>query len=279
VCLSIAPARKIACSSMQHEVSSGPGGQTVEKALSLLSLVVHSRTPMGLGDLTQASGLDKSGVYRLMRALEARGFIGREANGRRYVPGSGLVALAAIVMDRLEIRQIARPILERISAATTETVTLHVRHQRQRVCVEVIEGRHSVRRVVPLGETLPLYAGLSGQVIVAFLPDGERSDILADAERAGESRHRLLDHLALVRGQGYLAVVGERTHGVGALSVPVFDASGVAAAVTVSGPATRWGQDAMDAQAPLVRRECGVISAALGWVAGEAPTGSGPRVS
>jgi DNA-binding IclR family transcriptional regulator len=256
---------------MQDDVSSRPGGQTVEKALGLLSLVVHARSPMGLGELTQASGLDKSGVYRLMRALEAKGFIGREANGRRYVPGSGLVALAAIVMDRLEIRQIAKPILERISAATTETVTLHVRHQRQRVCIEVIEGRHSVRRVVPLGETLPLYTGLSGQVILAHLPGDERAQILADAEHAGESRQRILDHLALVRGHGHLAVVGERTPGVGALSVPVFDASGVAAALTVSGPATRWSQEAMGAHAPLVKRECRAISAALGWVAGDGP--------
>jgi DNA-binding IclR family transcriptional regulator len=256
---------------MQQEVSSRPGGQTVEKALSLLSLVVHARAPMGLGELTQASGLDKSGVYRLMRALEARGFVGREADGRRYVPGSGLVALAAIVMDQLEIRQIAKPILERISVATTETITLHVRHQRQRVCIEVIEGRHSVRRVVPLGETLPLYTGLSGQVILAYLPDDERSEILSDAEQAGESRTRILDHLALVRSQGHLAVVGERTQGVGALSVPIFDSSGVAAALTVSGPATRWSQEAMEDQAPLVRRECWAISAALGSVAGNAP--------
>jgi DNA-binding IclR family transcriptional regulator len=251
---------------MRHEVSSRPGGQTVEKALGLLSIVVHARVPIGLAELTQASGLDKSGVYRLMRALEARGFVGREADGRRYVPGSGLVALAAIVMDRLEIRQIAKPFLERISAATTETITLHVRHQRRRVCIEVIEGRHSVRRVVPLGETLPLYTGLSGQVILAHLPDDERSEILAEAEQAGESRQRILDHLALVRSRGHLAVVGERTQGVGALSVPIFDASGVAAALTVSGPAMRWGQSAMEAVAPLVKRECQAMSAALGWV-------------
>jgi DNA-binding IclR family transcriptional regulator len=107
-------------------------------------------------------------------------------------------------------------------------------------------------------------------VILAYLPDDERSEILADAVHAGEIRKRILDHLALVRGQGYLAVVGERTQGVGALSVPIFDSSGVAAALTVSGPATRWGQEAMEDQAPLVKRECWGISAALGWVAGHA---------
>src|SRR5258708_19621876 len=99
-------------------------------------------------------------------------------------------------MAGLEIRQIAKPFRERISAVTTETITLHVRHQRRRVCIEVIEGRHSVRRVVPLGETLPLYTGLSGQGILAYMPHAERSEILSDAEHAGESRQPILDHLA-----------------------------------------------------------------------------------
>jgi DNA-binding IclR family transcriptional regulator len=151
----------------------GSGAQTATRALELLELFSGSSHPLGLAEIVDTTDLNRSAAYRLIRALESRRMIVREPNGRRYEVGAGLIAMSARVLDRVNIRRVGRPFVDTIAAATGETVTAHVRNGRQRVCVDVAEGRHQIRRVVPLGETLPLYAGPTGKAILAFVPPVE----------------------------------------------------------------------------------------------------------
>lgn len=243
-----------------------PGTQTARRALHLLQAVVSRELPPQLSDLARELGINRSTAYRLLRELEDQNLLAVQFVGddRRYVPGGALVAMAARLLSRIDIRATARPFLARISDETSETVGLHVRHRRFRACIDVIEGRHPVRRVVPVGEMLPLYAGTTGKVILAHLPEAERSAILAWARDDGEEiRPGLLEGIRLRR---YYAAVGGRIKGVGGLSVPIFDSSGVTGAVTVSGPGDRWNEEAMVAAAPRVRELCDALSAALGWM-------------
>lgn len=241
-----------------------PGTQTAGRALRLLRAIVDSDTPPLLDDLARAVGINRPAAYRLARELVEQGLVQVRTQGdeRRYVPGSALVGLAARVLGRIDIRATAEPFLVRIADATGETAALHLRDRRHRVCIGVVEGRHPIRRVVPLGERLPLYAGPSGKVILAWLPEPERAAIVAWAADQGQptAGYQLDD----IRARGYMAAVGDRVAGVGGLSVPLFDASDVVGAVTVSGPSDRWSQQAMEHAAPLVVEQCDALSAALG---------------
>jgi len=245
------------------------GSQTADRAIEVLLPAVQSDEPLGLADLGRLSGLNKAATYRLVQSLLSHSLLAREPHGRRYVVGPGLVAMSAMVMRKVDIRVAARPVLERIAAATGETVSLHVRYQDRRICVDALESKHPIRRVVPLGETLPLYAGPSGKAILAFVPDAEADEILAEAERNGQDPGAIREQLRTCRNDGVLSAVGDRTPGVGGLSAPVFDATSVAGAITVSGPADRFGKQAMNAVAAQVRDECAALSAALGHVDGE----------
>ncbi len=255
------------------------GTQTARRALRLLQAVVRSEAPPSLADLAGEVGINRSAAYRLLRELEDQDLVSIQATGeeRRYVPGVALIAMAARLLSRIDLRAAARPYLLRISDETSETVGLHIRYRRFRVCIDVIEGRLPIRRVVPLGETLPLYAGPTGKVIVANLSEPERSRMLAWARDEGEEiRQGLLEE---IRQKGYFAAVGDRTRGVGGLSVPVFEFTGVTGAITVSGPGDRWNQAAMEAAAPLVKGQCEALSQALGWTADGGAQGAPAKVS
>jgi DNA-binding IclR family transcriptional regulator len=242
------------------------GAQTATRALELLELFSGSSHPLSLAEIVQATDLNRSAAYRLIRALEGRRMIAREPNGRRYEVGAGLIAMSAMVLDRVNIRRVGRPFVDRIASATWETVTVHVRNGRQRVCVDVAEGRHQIRRVVPLGETLPLYAGPTGKAILAFIPPAELDELLAWAADEQQDVRSLRSTLRRIRQAGYLAAVGDRQEGVAGLSVPLFDSTGVIGALTVSGPSVRWNMTAMQGAVELVRAECETWSRAMGHV-------------
>lgn len=240
------------------------GAQTFGRGLELLKLIVAADEPLSLSEMARALDVNRNAAYRLLAEMEAQSFVVRRPSDRCYVIGQGLVLLATTVMRKLTLPSLARPAMERVNAATLETVTLHARFGRQRVCIEVVAGRHEIRRVVQLGETVPLHGGPSGKVIVAHLPADEAEEVLAEAVAAGADRERLNELLASVRRLGYLALIGDRVPSVAGLSAPIFDASGVVASMTVSGPGDRWGEEAMARAAPLLVTACREVSASLG---------------
>ena len=245
-------------------VDASRGAQTADRAIQVLLTVADSDEPLGLSEISRRTGFNASATYRLVGALMRHSLLARDDDRRSYGPGGGLVALAAAVMSRVSVPQASIPAMERLRALTSETVSLYVRDDRHRICVAVVEGLHPMRWVVPVGDRQPLSVGLTGKVILAFLPEAEIAAVLDSAGRDGVYRARIASQLERVREAGFLAEVGDRMAGVGGLSVPVFDASGVAAALTISGPADRFTRDVAEQAAPAVVDEGAAISAALG---------------
>jgi IclR family acetate operon transcriptional repressor len=240
------------------------GAQTADRAIQVLLTVAESDEPLSLSEISRRTGFNASATYRLVGALARRSLLARDGERGSYGTGGGLVALAAAVMKRVSVPQASIPAMERLRALTSETVSLYVRDRQHRICVAVVEGLHPMRWVVPVGDRQPLSVGLTGKAILAFLPATEIAAVLDAAERDGADRARIESQLERVRQAGFLAEVGDRVAGVGGLSVPVFDAAGVAAALTISGPGDRFTGEAAEQAAPAVLEEGAAISAALG---------------
>lgn len=237
--------------------------QSAERAFDLLDRVARSEAPLGLMELASDTGIDKSTATRLLGFLEQRGMVAREPATKKYTVGTRLISLATFALRRLDLPSLALPELLALRNDTAETVNLHIRTGDQVLCVAGVESEQVVRRVLPLGEQRPLFAGPAAKTILAFLPEDEIEAIVADVP-PGASRRKLLDQLSLIREQGFIAVVGDRTPGVGAVSVPVFGPTGIAASITVAGPADRWTAKVMEAAAPRVRAAADRLSRALG---------------
>jgi DNA-binding IclR family transcriptional regulator len=248
-----------------HDVRKPNGGaQTLARGLKVLGALVDATTPQRPADIARSLDLERSAVYRLLRELESNSFVARDLDSGRYVIGSGLVALSAQVMRRVDLRRSARPLMERLGEVTGETISLHARHGRNRICIETVPGQHTVSRVVPIGETLPLYAGPSGKAILAFVEPAETASIVAEATPDEAKSSSLFDVLEQIRRDGYIATVGDRTPGVGGLSAPLFSADGIVGALTISGPASRWDLEAQSASAQVLLDVCVELSEALG---------------
>jgi DNA-binding IclR family transcriptional regulator len=240
------------------------GAQTADRVLHLLLAVARSKEPVGVTDLSRITGYDRAAVHRLIGPLLDHQFVARETGGKRYVLGPGLTRLWALSNGKLGLRGHARPVMERIAAATSETVAMHVRDDLHRICIDCVEGVHAVRRVIPVGLRLPLHSGPTGKTMLAYLPDEVVEAAMAAAALDDDDVEPLQDAIAEARAQGYLIRVGDRIAGVGGLTVPVFDAAGLVAVVTTSGPAERFGAEEMEAAAADVVQACDELSSVLG---------------
>jgi len=126
-----------------------------------------------------------------------------------------------------------------------------VREGDRRICIAAVESASELRTIVAVGASLPLAKGSAGTVFLAWADDAAGSELTA------------------VRARGWADSVGEREPGVASVSAPVLDPHGaVAAVVSVSGPAERFGSDRGTRFAPAVLTAAREVQTALGASAG-----------
>lgn len=195
--------------------------------------------------------------------MENAGFVSRDPIQGGYTCGPALFSIGVKITSRIDIRGLARSPMEEIVQRFGETASLHVRSGDRRVCVDVVEGTHAIRRVVPIGETLPVYAGETGRALLSVLPDMEVSAHLDAATKAGIDAEVLRKDITILRKRGLIIGIGMRTPDVGTLSIPLRGPGTLAAALTVSGPASRWSLSAMKAAAPEVLKLLEPVQRAL----------------
>ncbi|GHH79382.1 IclR family transcriptional regulator [Streptomyces sulfonofaciens] len=238
--------------------------QVVDRALALLVAVVGASGPVSLTEVAGQTGVDKSTAQRLLASLVERGLLSRDAATRRYEVGAAMYGLAAAVNARSSIRSLAGPHLAALRDRSGETSSLHLLAGTHRVCVDGAESHHPVRRVVPLGDSIPLHVGPSGKVILAHLEQTARDAVYDAAGLAGPQRDAMERVLAEARAARVLQTENDRTTGIRAVSTPVFNPHGVIASITVAGPADRWTRSAATAMEGAVLDAATALSSRLG---------------
>lgn len=150
--------------------------------------------------------------------------------------------------------------MEQIVRQFGETASLHVRNDDQRVCVESVEGWHPIRRVVPIGDTHPIYAGETGRILLTGVGEAELQRQLDLASQNGLNATELREDVARANQRGWIIGIGLRTPDVGSVSLALRGPDGLMGALTISGPASRWNTAAMEAALPVLLDTAAKIS-------------------
>jgi len=209
----------------------------LDRSMALLDLLGHG--PQSLRSLTEASGLPRPTVHRLLLALEVHGLVARDGAGA-FRLGPHLTELAVLAGHGLGLAALAAGVLARLHEQTGESVQLYLRSGDRRLCVAARDAGAGLRDSVPVGALLPLDAGSGGKVLLAWSDDAGRFPAVSAAE------------LAAVRRRGWADSVAEREPGVASVSAPVLRDGVLLGALCVSGPASRLGSSPGRRLAPIV---------------------------
>ena len=159
----------------------GAGAQTVDRACDLLrELGRRGASGARLVDLTEASGLSRPTVHRILRSLLAAEFVRQDERTRRYNVGGALYALGLAAPSPLERLADIRPILDGFAGRTGDTAYLVLRQGDEMLCLARAEGATPIRTyVIEVGALRPISAMLAGITLLAALDDDEITAVLA----------------------------------------------------------------------------------------------------
>jgi IclR family acetate operon transcriptional repressor len=192
------------------------------RALVVLETLAGLEQPASLPTIAGEAQLTKTKAYRILRGLQDHGFVDHVGRSG-YRIGSRAVALASLVGPRPALLRLARPVLAKLAAAASETVTLHLRSGAHRVLVLGAEpAGNPLRRVPTIGERSPLTAGCSGRSILAFLPEEEAAGIIRD-HAPPAVRRGLPALLARIRAQSYALSFSDNHPEMNGIAAPLLD--------------------------------------------------------
>ena len=215
------------------------GVRSIRRALDILSLLTEETPSVSIRDITEATGLPKTTVLRLVHTLEHSGLLWATSGG--YVAGPGLWRWAYLARRSWQLPPETQALMRELGARHQETVNLYVLRDICRVCVAQQESPRPLRHVVQVGDELPLWAGASSKVLLSDAPDALLARV-ARRSPAGDSHlETLREWAAVARRDGYAVSHGEREEGLSAVAAPVTGRSGaVVAALALSGPTLRF---------------------------------------
>ena len=122
-----------------------------------------------------------------------------------------------------------------------------------------MESTKPLRRVINVGDRHLLTRGAAGRVLLAYLPEDRRGELL------GRDPFTTEEALAELRQRGFTVSLGEREEGVTSIAAPVQDARReVVAALAMSGPSVRFEGPGFDDKIVKVKKCADLISEALG---------------
>jgi DNA-binding IclR family transcriptional regulator len=240
------------------------------KAMKVLRLFSPLRRDIGVVEAAELLGTSKSNASRWLSSMERAGFLAREGGNGRYRLSMALASLGDLARQSTSLQRLARPALERLTAATGETSDLVVLEGREAVNVDMVESPKPVKLVGWLGRRLPLHATASGKALLAWMNPAEARALLRlPLERYTDTTTTTLDallgELAGIRERGYAVAWGELEEDLVGIAAPVRDHQGmVVGVVTVGAPLSRVPPESVASLAERVVEAADSVSAQLG---------------
>ncbi len=224
----------------------------VERALNILEAAAQRREGLTNSEISRKLGIPKSSASYILRTLEKRGYLRREAETGRYRLGLKILSLGGDVQSNLDIADVALPFMRSLVERIHLTMHLAVLDQGEAVYVEKVEAPGFFKVNTWVGRRMFLHSTSVGKCLLAWLP---KHDVEALVRQQGLKKRtpktittmtKLLAELEHAKQSGYAVDDEENSLGARCLGAPIFDALGnVTAALGASGTLTQMDESNM----------------------------------
>ena len=258
---------------MGEQEEHGPVTRSIARAMAILQSFDETKNELGVTELSQLTGLDKSTVYRLLSALQQGGLIEQNPETTKYHLGLGLLRLAGLAEQHLDLPRIVRPHLQRLVDLSQETANLSVVTEDDKLInIAGITSPRRVRNVGWIGREMPLHAVSGGKVMMAHMSKEQLNRILSRGlqrftEHTIIENERLLQELEEIRQVGYGIAEEELEIGLSAVAAPIWNHERQPVAIiSISGPSFRLPKERLKELGIAIKQTANRISAQIGYI-------------
>jgi IclR family transcriptional regulator, KDG regulon repressor len=250
-------------------ITDGPasGDGTVGKALDVLDMVANAGAPVRFTDLLATSPFPKATLYRFLQTLTHQNMLSYDSHSQTYALGMRLVRLAHTAWAQSSLAPLARPHLDRLSAALGETIHLAQLDQGQVLYVDKRNAAQPVEMFSQAGKIGPAYCTGVGKAMMAYLPKEaleqalNRQSFYKFTDHTYSTRDELCDELEAIRARGYAFDREEHEPNIICVAVPILSDRGrPLGAISVTSTKLRTNLEQLETLAPQLIEAAGIIA-------------------
>ena len=183
--------------------------ETADRALKVLLFLAQDPKDLSISEISDKMSINKSTIYRILNTLYKNGFVSKNESNAKYRIGLKCLEIGNCIVRSLDLRNIARPFLEKLRDQTGETVNLVILNDGMALYIDQIESLHAVQMISSIGTREELHCTGVGKALLAFLPENEVDKIIAQHGLPQKTSQTITDpirlkmHLDEIRERGY----------------------------------------------------------------------------
>jgi len=262
---------------------SGKPDSIALRAFAILEAVVRAGHPVSLDEVTEASGLPKPTVFRILGMLQDGALLRREPLSKRYIVGTRLSAFALDVLQQSSLRGEWHGILQQLVDEIGETCNMTTLDAGEVLYLDRVETPLPLRLHLEPGTRVPLHCTASGKLFLSQMSPKQLHRVLGKGPLKAYTPKTITDpkvleaELRQVRATQLGVHDSELFEDSAALAVPVVDATGrYYAAIAVHAPASRMSVQSGMRYLPALRRAARAVSLTIGFDSGTAAEPGSP---
>ncbi len=239
---------------------------SVKKAFQILRLISHSDGGLGISELARSLGIGKSTVHGITSALEEMGTITRDPLTKRYALGFTLFELGRSAYSQIDLRELARPVMEELMERAQESVFLGAMNGDHATILDIVESRQDLKITSPIGTIIPLPAGATAKVFLGAMEEEKAREVIRTkgltryTENTITDPDEYMEEIRRVRENGYATDYEEYIPGVRAIVSPIKGGRHPVSAIWVVGFKTSLDDQKMEAMIGVTKEAAEEIS-------------------
>jgi IclR family transcriptional regulator, pca regulon regulatory protein len=250
--------------------------QSLERGLAILGSFTPERPVLGIADIADELEMSRSTTHRYVITLVALGYLEQGAS-RKYRLGLGVTDLGMSALNSTGLREHAHPYLEELRQRTSYTSSLAVLDGIDILYVDRARsfrrGQSKIDLGLHTGSRLPAYCTAMGKLLLAYLPEQEQRELIAEMKLTKQgpntitSKQALRDELDEIREESFAVNDEELAAELRSIAAPVRnEAREVTAAVSLAAHTSMISlAELVDALGPHLISTADRISARLGY--------------
>lgn len=218
---------------MNGNTTEKPLVQSIERALLLLETLAQHQEGCSIKQLSEATGLNKSTVHRILQTLLAFGYVRQSQHNDNYFLGFQILTLSNRLLSEFDIVSLAKPYLRSLCEDTGLVIQLSIRNLDMAVFLDKAENpNQNIRMYSQIGKTIPLYCSSSGKALLAWENDDEigrtvRATTYTPFTQFTITNHKtFLSEILRIRQKGYATDFFEHEESICCAASPIVNSSG-----------------------------------------------------
>ena len=246
--------------------------QSIDRAVAILDCFSEEKKELKLSEISERLGLNKSTVHGIISTLKYHGFISQDEETQKYKLGIRFVQFGDLVINSMNIRNAAVPVIDAVCEKIEETVHVAMLDGLDVVWIEKRECTKSIKTSTKIGARLPAYTTADGKIIICYQNKDKIKNYLPKripqyTNNTITNKSEFIKKLEEMKKNGYAIDNEEYVEGLKCVAAPIFDHDGkVRFSLSTTGPAFRMNEERIKELIVIIKEAANEISHRIGYM-------------